>query len=130
MFKKAEIAPLKKIAKKKKVAIKEKFNVMETFLKAIHELYPEDRTRPGLVLSWIAQRKVFYASLVRYQIPELHDGNACTQKKVILFSAEGPTINEALTLLAKRWKSGTEHVRKMRKMIPEIAWDDEISPNW
>jgi len=78
---------------------------IEIILRAVQELYPHDKSAPGLVLAWVPE-KGFYASLVRYNEP----GGAGKQRITFAF---GKTLDAALKTLTVEWRSKTEHARKL-----------------
>ena len=83
-------------------------------LQAITELYPSDRTTPGLVLAWLPDKKQFYASFARYQ-----DG-----QKLIVAAAYADTLSEVLPALVESWHGKTEGARAMLRLAR--SWRNPI----
>jgi hypothetical protein len=89
--------------------------VAELFLQALTELYPLDKTAPGVVLAWVKDKGAYYASAVRYE-GLMGDG------KQVLASAFGKTVEDALNILAQNWYSGVgkaTELRRYARRLPE-----------
>lgn len=83
--------------------------LLRTCLLGIAELYPEDRTKPGLVLAWLGTK--YYASFARYE-------GATT--KIIVAQGEGKDLQESLESLAGNWKSRTASASKLAKLAVSL----------
>ncbi len=70
---------------------------VDSFLKAIGEYYG-DKIAPSLTTAWLPEKKVFYASLVRYQ-------NFNNQKTVVLKAQSASSTAEAVLKLMTVWKN-------------------------
>lgn len=97
----------------KRVSPEAKFiKTLDTTLKALSELYPQDFTRPGIVLADISKDRTVkteavYASLVRYDgTPGEASGGL---RKQILSYGYGPTAQEALTKAITEWRKGSRN---------------------
>lgn len=105
--------------------------LLAIFLQVITELYPVDKTAPGVVTAFIPTRKVFqeakrkaleaakktgvyYASLCRYE-GELANG------KQILASAYGDTLDESLHTLIHNWQTGARNLKRLRQIVPGVG---------
>jgi hypothetical protein len=86
--------------------------LLPLFLQGVTELYPLDKVSPGVVLSFLSDRKYFYASLVRY---EGHHEN-----KTVLTNACGDTLDAALEQLFQNWKSGTARASELRRALQKF----------
>lgn len=64
----------------------------EKLLKAVTEAFPTDKTRPGIVTSWLGREAQFYASICRY--------HACGTKTVVV-SAREDSLEDTLKALSK-----------------------------
>lgn len=95
---------------KRSVAATATLATLETFLKALPEAYPNDRTTPGLSVAFLPQTSMFYASVVRY------DGYG-GQGKTVLAKNQGDTLQEALSGLAKVWVRRTEHIDRLKALV-------------
>jgi hypothetical protein len=69
-----------------------------TLLVAIHAEWPQDRTRPGLVLSYLARDGEFYASIVRYKVTGPH---GIDHEKIVVLSRREKSLQEAVFLLSQ-----------------------------
>jgi len=86
----------------------------ERVLKVLSEMYPNDKTRPGMVSAWLEDQQVFYVSAVRY--PRNHF------EKEILAAAKAPTACEAmrklgLKLLALVGRGPTTEMDQLEKEL-------------
>lgn len=66
----------------------------EKLLKAISETFPQDNCRPGLVLSYLAREKQYYASICRYPAKDV---------KTVVVQAREDTLEKALTELGRNF---------------------------
>jgi len=80
----------------KKVVKKDQKKNLELVLRAVSELYPFDRTSPGIVLSYLKNEN-FYVSLCRYS-------GSFGNGKMVLLNAQGDTIDTALAELISKWQ--------------------------
>lgn len=85
-----------------------KQTLLETCLRAISELYPEDSTAPGVVLSFLSDRKLFYASFARYP-----NGTESGSKIVLASATSASSIEAALSSLAKAWWARSTSARDL-----------------
>lgn len=84
----------------------------EKLLKAVGEIFPDDRTRPGLVLSFLKEGE-WYASIARYP---------ARGEKLIVAKAYANTLEAALIELSKNFLTaigrGT-HVTAREKAVAD-----------
>jgi len=100
--KRARKAVSKQAARPKVVIVKKTaVEQLPLVLKGIAELYADDSTRPGLVLSWIEDKKSFYASFARYDGP----------KKSIIAKAYGQDLEAAISGLLIDWNGRSQSAR-------------------
>lgn len=66
----------------------------EKLLKAITETFPEDATRPGLVLSYLERENQYYASIARYPT---------RGTKSIVTSAREDTLEKTIAQLGRNF---------------------------
>lgn len=90
---------------KKRLNAPDQFKRLPQFLAALTELYPQDATKPGVVMSCLGHKE-FYCSAVRYN-------RAFGQDKQVLASAKAPTANEALKETINKWLMATRHIRAL-----------------
>lgn len=90
---------------------KTKSTLLETCLRALSELYPEDATAPGVVLSFLSDSKKFYASFARYT-PE---------RKIVLAAATAASIEVALQSLAKAWWAKSANARELAQQAKALT---------
>jgi hypothetical protein len=64
----------------------------EEFLRAVAAKFPDDPTAPGVVLSYIAEKGMYYGSVVRFSA-------RFGQGKFVAASAEGPTLQSVVDYL-------------------------------
>lgn len=81
------------------------------FLRAIKEAYPKDKCQPGLVLSYLGDRRLYYASVLRYE-------DAYGYKKIVISSATGITIGEALKSVAEIW---TNEGKNLKEFVAQVG---------
>lgn len=81
-------------------------------LKAISEFYPNDHICPGLVVSWLPEERLFYASICRY--PASHTD------KVIVTSTTDDTVEATIVKLAKLWRKKTTHVKRLDNILKRL----------
>jgi hypothetical protein len=95
-----ENAAKKRSAAKKAAAPKRtaKLNRVELLLQSITEKFPTDPTGPGVSLAWLADRKVFYASIVRF-------GERYAGSRRVVYSFESPSAFDALGRLLAAWEN-------------------------
>ena len=77
---------------------------LELLLRALTELYPLDKTRPGIVLSYLDDKEMFYGSIARY------DGMASVNHppdRQILATVQAATMADVLYELAAIWLQRT-----------------------
>jgi len=98
---------------KRSIAATATLATLETFLKALPEAYPNDRTTPGLSVAFLENGK-FYASVCRY---EGYGG----RDKTVLTKSLGDTLQEALNGLAGSWIQKTEHIDRLKAMVRRAA---------
>lgn len=84
--------------------------IMKSLLPAVTEMYSKDHTVPGLVVAWLPEDKVFYASIARYT-----DG-----MKEVVASERGKTLDQAVSRLAKTWSHDTKHQRALASIVRGI----------
>lgn len=94
--------------------------LLRTCLLGIAELYPDDKTKPGLVLAWLTKQKScdamiskdgeYYASFARYE----------GEKKIIVAQGRGKDLQESLESLAGNWKSRTASASKLAKLAVSL----------
>lgn len=98
----------KKTAKKQPAKkTKGPLEVLDLFLKAVTELYPHDKSAPGLVLSYLQDKKEYYASFARYE-------GAMGQGKQVVTNHTAKTLEDAITGLAQKWYNGIPSARALR----------------
>jgi hypothetical protein len=90
----------------------ETMKLLTMLLQAVHAEYPQDKCRPGLVLSYLARDGKFYASIVRYR-GEMGEG-----KHVILARTE-TTAADALTKLAEDFVGFQDAKPRLREFLAE-----------
>jgi hypothetical protein len=61
--------------------------VLEVIIRTLVAQFPEAKTAPSVVLSWLEDRKVFYGSLITFNKPFGGD-------KQVLFKCSGTTVEE------------------------------------
>lgn len=87
----------------------------ETLLKAITERWPEDSTRPGLVLSFVPNIRnpvaQFYGSVCRYDV-------RCQGNREVVKASYGPDV---VTVLRELAKSMAEPDNKARRALQDLV---------
>lgn len=85
-------------------------NSLDLLLKAVSEMYPSDRSGPGIVCAWLPKTREYYVSLCRYM--DYAGGN-----KTIVASAKGATFNDAATAVSRTWLESTGHIQRLRESL-------------
>jgi hypothetical protein len=97
--------------RKTKTLTKERtIDSLALFLRAIKEAYAKDKCQPGLVLSWLEDKQLFYASICRY------DGYQASNKTVVT-SETGTTIAEVLRKLSVKWLSLDQNLKQFATSV-------------
>lgn len=88
-------------------------NLHEVFLKALTEYYRGDHLAPGLVLAWLPERSLWYASIVRY--PE--NG----KKHVVVKVESDVSLNDAMEQVMTHWRGTNENLLLFRSAVLPVA---------
>jgi len=94
--------------------------LLTTATRALVELYPADRTKPGLVLAWIPEKGKFYASFVRYE----NGGSG----KEVLAKSYGETLEAAIEGVICDWRDSTPAAREMARLAMSMkSFSDSVA---
>ena len=77
-------------------------NMIDKLSAAVSFYFKSDSTSPGIVVSTLKNKQV-YASIVRY-------GSKFEKGKQVVCNVKAPTVNEAVTLLSKRFVEYTSEI--------------------
>lgn len=105
-----------------------KQTILETFLKALCEHYSTDSVAPGIVVSWLGDRRLYYCSVRRYS---LH--THALRSNVIVAAASKHSMEAALGLAMKKWQDEVKNPRQSNlKLFMSMPFDveDTQGVNW
>ena len=72
------------------------------FIRSLSEYYPNDPTRPSLVIGWLPGKQAYYVSIVRYT--EMY-GRIRDISKQTIAQVTDPDLCCALNTLLKQWQN-------------------------
>lgn len=81
--------------------------VLAVFLKALCEFYETDSVAPGIVLSWLPDRKVFYCSVRRYS---LH--THALRSRVVITAVSRVSPDKAVLTAMRKWQDEVRNPRQ------------------
>ena len=88
-------------------------------LKSIAELYPRDLSCPGMVLAYLPEQSLYYASLVRYK-------GGKGEGKQVLFSAKEETLEGVIVEVVSGWVKNTAATQTLQKRARERILNEGI----
>ena len=85
--------------------------LIDLLCKAVCEKFPDDITRPGLVLAYLKVEKRWYVSVVRY---------GAGGSRTVVYCAKMTRLNDALKALAKSVVGEVESTEALRAYVKGV----------
>jgi hypothetical protein len=89
-------------------------DLQTALLLTVHGEWPSDRTRPGVVTSYLARNGQFYASIMRYKETGPFANN---HEKFVVLSRKASSLRLALILLSRDFIGMQSSRSKLREML-------------
>ncbi len=90
--------------------------LQKLLLQALAEQYSKDSTTPGLVISYLSDKNLYYVSICRYE--------GYMSAKKVLCKSEETTLTLALLELIKLWAPETNKLSKLNEYIKENNYEN------
>ena len=106
--------------------VQEEQSVFDVFLKALTEYYVADGVAPGVVVSWLPDRRVFYCSVRRYSLHTF-----ALRSSVVVTGVSKLSADQAVIRAMHKWKDEVKQPRQSNlKLLMTLPFDGSEDERW